>query len=85
MVSMASLAIYWNRNYYVEILDNMKTYADKDDSILVSNLHAMLISKEIVAMARLWSILHIAIIMPMRYLAANTHKWRNQNWGKLIL
>ena len=56
VVSMASLAIYWNRNYYVEFLDDMKTYTDKDDNILVSNLHAMLISKEMVAMARLWSV-----------------------------
>ena len=82
IASMAAMAIYWNRNYYVEFLDEMKTYSDKDDNILVNNLHAMLISSEMVSVARLWSILHISLVMPMRYLVANTHKWAALNWGE---
>ena len=60
----------------------MKTYSDKDDNILVNNLHTMLTSVEMVAVARLWSILHLAIVMPMRYLAGNTHKWASIGWGE---
>ena len=82
VVSMASLAIFWNRNYYVEFLDDVKTYSDSDNNILVNNLHTMLISSEMIALARLWAILHISIIMPMRYLAGKTHKWKEYDWGK---
>jgi len=82
IASMADMAIYWNRNYYVEFLDEMKTYSNKDENILVNNLHAMLISSEMVPVARLWSILHISIVMPMRYLVAHTHKWAALNWGE---
>ena len=85
VASMAALAIYWNRNYYVEFLDEMKTYSEKDDNILRNNLHSMLISVEMVSVARLWSILHIAIVMPMRYLAANVHKWAAIEWGTFII
>ncbi|KAL7537517.1 hypothetical protein ACHAXR_007880 [Thalassiosira sp. AJA248-18] len=85
VASMAALAIYWNRNFYVEFLDDMKTYPDKDDNILVNNLHTMLTSVEMVSVARLWAILHISIVMPMRYLAANTHKWASLNWGPISL
>jgi len=28
------MAIYWNRNYYVKFLDEMKTYSDKDENTL---------------------------------------------------
>ena len=84
IASMAAMAIYWNRNYYVEFLDEIKTYLDKDEHILlVNNLHAMLISSEIVSVAWLWSILHISIVMPMRYLVAHTYKWAALNWGEL--
>ena len=87
IASMATMAIYWNITYYVEFLDEMKTYSDKDENILVNNLHAMLISSEMVSVARLsvarlWSILHISIVMPMRYLVAHTHKWAALNWGE---
>ena len=82
---MASLAIYWNSNYYVEFLDDMKTYSTKDDNLLVNNLHTILISKEMVSVARLWSIFHISIIMPIRYLAGNTHKWGALGWGESFI
>ena len=34
---MTASAIYWNRNYYVEFHDEMKTYYDKDKNILANN------------------------------------------------
>ncbi len=84
IASMAALAVYWNRNYYVEFLHEIKTYREKKDdrNILVDNLHTMLISTEMILVARLWSILHLSIIMPIRYLSANVHKWESINWGE---
>ena len=69
----------------MEFLDEMKTYSDKDENIPVNNLHAIPISSEMVSMSRLWSILHLAIVMPMQYLAAHTHEWAALNWSKFIV
>ena len=34
VVSMASMAIYWNRNYCVDFLDEMISYCGREDNIL---------------------------------------------------
>ena len=68
----------------MEFLDEMKTYLDKDENILVNHLHAILILSELVSMSCLWSILHLAIVMPMQYLAAHTHEWVVSDWSKFI-
>ncbi len=84
---MAVLDIYWNRNYYVEFLHKMKTYREKKDhqNILADNLHTMLISTEMISVTRLWSILQVAIVMPICYLSANVYKWKLINWGKSVI
>ena len=91
VVSMASLAIYWNRNYCIEFLDYMMCIPrkTKDDSILVQNLFVVLSSLEMVAAARMWSIFHITIIMPLRWLSGNVHtlgayKWCYFNLGNVL-
>ncbi len=45
----------------------------------------MLSSVETVAVARLWSILHIAIIMPIRWLAEKVHELEEYGWGPITL
>lgn len=82
VVPMASLAIYWNRNYCIEFLDYMLgiTRRNQEDSILVQNLYVILSSIEMVAATRLWGILHIAILMPIRWLSGNIHKLDVNNW-----
>ena len=69
----------------VEFLDEMKTYYDKDENMLVNKVHAIIISSEMVSMSRLWSILHLVIVMLMRYLVAHTHEWAALNWSKFIV
>ena len=34
VVLMSSMAIYWNRNYCVDFLDNMISYCVREDNIL---------------------------------------------------
>jgi len=74
IASMAVLATHWNCNCYVKFLDKMKMYSDKGENILVNNLHTMLTYLEMVAMVRMWSIIHLSIAMLIRYLAAKSHK-----------
>ena len=74
VVSMASMAIYWNRNYCVDFLDEMISYFGREDNILACNQMMLLSSVEFAAVARLWSIFHLAIIILMRCLAGKTQK-----------
>jgi hypothetical protein len=82
---MAALAIYWNRNPCVEFLEEMQVFCGREENILANNLWAMLISTEMIAVARMWSIFHLSIVMPIRWLAANTHTLKEYNWGYISL
>ena len=42
-------------------------------------------SVDIIAVSRLWSILHIDILLPMRWLAACTHKMKDYGWGYISM
>jgi hypothetical protein len=62
------LAIYMNYPYYIEFLDEMlrkPKQSNQQASILQQNLFVVLTSTEMIALARLFSILHISICMPM--------------------
>ena len=81
VTSMATMAIFWDRNYYVEFLDEIISYLGKSENILARNLMILISSVEIIAVSWLWSIIHIAIVMPMRWLAACKHKMGDYGWG----
>jgi hypothetical protein len=83
--SMAALAMFWNHNYCLEFLEEQQRLCGKEDNILMSNLMCLLSSVEIIAVSRLWSILHFAIVMPLRWLAGKTHTLTNYNWGPISL
>ena len=85
VASMAALAMYWNRNFCVEFLEEMMVYCGKQDNILAGNLWSLLASTEIISVACLWSIFHLSIIMPTRWLLANTHMLADDNWGYISL
>ena len=78
---MSAMVIFWNRNYCVESLDDIINYCGKSENILARNLTILISSIEIIAVSRLWSILHIAIVMPMRWLSACTYKMKEYGWG----
>ena len=78
-----------NINYCVDFLDYMISYYGKSENILAHNLIILISSIEIIAVSRLWSILNIAIVVPMRWLEACTHKMKYCGWvyismGKLL-
>jgi hypothetical protein len=52
------------------------------DNLLQCSLSIVLGSMEMIAQLRVASILHLAVVMPMRWLAGNTHKLSEYGWGE---
>ena len=65
MVSMAPMEICCNCNCCVNFLDKMIIYCGREENILACNQIMLLSSVEFAAVAHLWYIFHLAIIMPM--------------------
>ena len=85
VVLMESMAIYCNCNYYVDFINEMISYCGWEDNILAYNQMMLLSSVEFAAFARLWYIFHLAIIMPMRWLASKTLKLAHCKWGYISM
>ena len=77
---IGSLAIYWNRQYCVEFLDEQLRVPGKGN-ILQENLFVILSSAEMVALSRLCSIIYLSICLPVRWLAGQTHTLQKYGWG----
>ena len=72
-------AVYWNRKYWIEFLDTQ--LRTPGSNILQENLFIILSSCEMTALARVCSIVHLSICLPIRWLAGNLHKLSNYNWS----
>ena len=55
------------------------------DSILQENLFYILTSEEMIALTRVFAILHFTVCMPMRWLAVNTHNVGDQGYDWSVL
>ena len=82
-------AVYWNRRYYVPFLN--EALKSHKDNILQNNLFTVLTSMEMIALSRVFAILHFSICMPMRFLAGNSHsigasgyQWSALSMGKAV-
>ena len=80
IICMGADAVYINRPLNVEFLDERLRIKD-NANILQENLFVVLSSLEMIAVSRLFSILHVSIVKPFRWLAGNTHKLAQHNWG----
>ena len=85
VVSMTSMAIYWNPNYCVDFLNEMISYCGQEDNIIACNQIMLLSSVEFALVARLWSSFHLAIIMPMRWLDVKTQNLAHSKWGYISM
>ena len=85
VVPMASMAIYWNRNYCVEFLDEMISFCGREDNLLAKNQMILLSCLEMAAVARLWAILYISLLSPLRWLAGKTHKLAHRKWSYICM
>ena len=76
VTSMAEMVIFWNRNYCVEFLNEIISYCGKSENILAHNLMVLLSSVDILSASWLWSIMNIAVAIPMCLLASCKHKMK---------
>ena len=79
----AALAIAMNRSFNIDFLDYCLRMSDKTnkDHVLQRSLFVVLSSVEMAAQARLLAIMYLSIILPLRWLAGNTHKLASFYWG----
>ena len=77
---MGADAIYMNRPLNVEFLDE-RLQINGNTNILQKNLFIILLSKEMIAASRFFSIIHVSIVIPFQWLSGNTHKLSEYNWG----
>jgi hypothetical protein len=68
-----TIMAYMNRKYYIQFLFKELASKYKDHSILQKNLYIVLRSSEMIASFRLLSIIHVAIVLPRRWLTGNVH------------
>jgi hypothetical protein len=79
----AALAIAMNRSFNIDFLDYCLRMSDKTkkDHVLQRSLFVVLSSVEMAAQARLLAIMYLSIILPLRWLAGNTHTLASFHWG----
>jgi hypothetical protein len=71
-----------NLPYYLQFLQWHSTVVGgKSNAILATKLYIMLRSMEVVALLRVLSILHLAVCMPTRWLAAKSHELLEFDFG----
>ena len=80
IICMGADAVYINRPLNVEFLDERLRIKD-NSNILQQNLFIVLSSLEMIAVSRFFSILHVSIVIPFRWLSGMTHKLGQHNWG----
>ena len=71
--------IHWNRQYCIEFLDEQLRLPGKGN-ILQENLFVLLLL-EMVALSRVLLILYLCILIPVRWISAQTHTLGQYNWG----
>jgi hypothetical protein len=66
----------------IEFLDARLRTCGADGNILQENLFIILTSLDMIAQARLCSIVHLSICLPMRWLAGNSHLLAEYDWSE---
>ena len=68
-----------NQKFHVNFLDECLTA--NNNNILQTNLFIVLTSSQMIAMSRVYTIFHVAICLPMRFLVDKAHKLADQDWS----
>ena len=79
-----AVPVRMNLKYYIEFLVWRLTCA-VNDNLLQTSLFITLCSVEMVALLRALSILHIAVCMPVRWLAGNMEHLAQNNFGAVSM
>jgi len=80
VICMGANAVYNNRPLNDEFLDK-RLCIKANANILQENMFAVLTSLEMIAVSHFFSILHVAVVIPFRWLSGSTHKLAHRKWG----
>jgi hypothetical protein len=81
MVCEGAGPLYMNHVYWVEFLDE-RLRVPGASNILQECLYIELTSLDVIASARVHSILHLAVVVPHRWLSGNSHILAEYNWSE---
>ena len=79
----ACLGAYYLRKYRVKWLIYVMTSMDGGENLLQRALFVHLTSREMIAQLRLGAVYYMAIVVPMRWLAGNSHLLQHRKWGEV--
>jgi hypothetical protein len=76
-----ALPVYMGRKFFVQWLHEELCSSSKEN-ILQTNMLIILRSVEMIAQLRIASIVFMAVVVPMRWLAGKTHELAHHNWSE---
>jgi len=76
-----ALPVYMGRNFFVQFLHEQLCSSSKEN-ILQTNMFIILRATKMIAQLRIASIVFIAVVVPMRWLAGKTHELAHRNWSE---
>ena len=76
-----ALPVYMGRKFFVQWLHEELCSSSKEN-ILQTNMFIILRSVEMIAQLRIASIVFMAVVVPMRWLAGKTHELAHHNWSE---
>ena len=79
-ITMGASPIYWYLKFNIEFLDDVLRVKGARNILQEKNF-TVLSSLEMIENSCFFSILHISICLPFRWLAGHTYKLAHHNWG----
>jgi hypothetical protein len=76
-----ALPVYMGRKFFVQFLHE-ELCSSLKENILQTNMFIILRATEMIAQLRIASIIFIAVVVPMRWLAGKTHELGHRNWSE---
>ncbi len=76
-----ALPVYMGRKFFVQFLHE-ELCSSTNENILQTNMFIVLRSTKMIAQLRIASIVFMAVVVPMRWLAGKTHKLAHCNWSE---
>ena len=69
------------RKFFVQFLHEV-LFSNTKENILQTNMFIILQATKMIAQLRIASIVFMAVVVPMRWLAGKTHELAHRNWSK---
>ncbi len=79
-----ALLVYMGRKFFVQFL-HKELCSSLNENILQTNMFIILRSTKMIAQLHIASIVFMAVVVPMRWLAGKTHELAHRNWSERLM